>query len=369
VPAVRLDSLTGLRWWAAFAVFMFHMRNFAPLPLEVFELGHLGVAFFFVLSGFVLTWSARPGVAPTTFWFRRFARIWPAHMVALLLAIPVFYSFNPDPAQTWVKPVSVGILLLSVVLLQGWWKDPVILFSGNPAAWTLTCEAFFYALHPALNRVLGRISKNGALIVAVAVIIVAFGYRALVLLWPGSPLAAVPVPVARVTEFILGMAIARAMLAGWYFRIPPIYTYILGLGAVLGLSVGQRFNTLAPLLEVLLPYTNEIFIVVFALVLTAVAARDQRGGFSLLRSKVLVALGDMSFAFYLVHATVMYAAFALFGHQDVGWSNLAWYLPIGLLGLGASALLHYFVEKPLERRMRAWMDRRVARKAAIATAT
>ena len=368
MPAVRLDSLTGLRWWAAFAVFMFHMRIFAPLPIEVFELGHLGVAFFFILSGFVLTWSARPGVAPTTFWFRRFARIWPAHMVALLLAIPVFYSFSPDPDQSWVKPVSVGILLLSVVLLQGWSNNPTILFSGNPAAWTLTCEAFFYALHPALNRVLVRVSRRGALYIAIGVVVLAFAYRALALL-PDSPLGVVPVPVARVTEFILGMAIARAMIAGWTFRVPPIATYALGAVAVLLLSVGQRFEALHPLLAVLAPFTNEIFIVVFALVLTAVAARDQRGGFSLLRSKVLVALGDMSFAFYLVHATVMYTALALLGYQAVGWSNLVWYLPLALVGIGVAALLHYFVEKPLERRMRGWMDRRVARKAAIATAT
>src|SRR5690554_6674300 len=29
----RLDSLTGLRWWAAFAVFAYHMTNLAPLPV------------------------------------------------------------------------------------------------------------------------------------------------------------------------------------------------------------------------------------------------------------------------------------------------------------------------------------------------
>lgn len=28
----RLDSLTSLRWWAALAVFFFHVRNVVPLP-------------------------------------------------------------------------------------------------------------------------------------------------------------------------------------------------------------------------------------------------------------------------------------------------------------------------------------------------
>lgn len=95
----RLDAITGLRWWAAFAVFLFHVRNIVPLPgpvAEVAQFGYLGVAFFFVLSGFVLTWSWRPDVDKRTFYWRRFARIYPLNVVTLLLAIPVFYSFAPD---------------------------------------------------------------------------------------------------------------------------------------------------------------------------------------------------------------------------------------------------------------------------------
>ena len=65
------------------------MMNFAPVPGlgAVARYGNHGVAFFFVLSGFVLTWSAR---------------IYPAHVVALLVAIPVFYSVTsatPDPSR------------------------------------------------------------------------------------------------------------------------------------------------------------------------------------------------------------------------------------------------------------------------------
>lgn len=72
----RLDSLTGLRWWAAFGLFAYHMTNVAPLPGQsLFYVGNYGVSFFFVLSGFVLTWSARPHITVRQFYFRRFARI------------------------------------------------------------------------------------------------------------------------------------------------------------------------------------------------------------------------------------------------------------------------------------------------------
>lgn len=188
-PVQRLDALTGLRWWAALMVFLYHMREFAPLPGSiklVFDQGYLGVTFFFVLSGFVLTWSMRPAVRLSTFYWRRFARIWPAHMVALMLAIPVFYTFSTIPEGSFLKPFDLGILLLSVVLIQGWWANPVILFSGNPAAWTLTVEALFYALHPWISRILLPLSRYGALVLAAAAIAWAFAYRAGVLYWPES---------------------------------------------------------------------------------------------------------------------------------------------------------------------------------------
>lgn len=118
----RLDALTGLRWWAAFWVFGYHLLNYTGMPLLIaapLEIGSIGVTFFFVLSGFVLTWSMTGEVSASTFYTRRFARIWPSHIVALLLAIPVFYAFIPPTDASWIKPVDVGTLLLSVPLLQG----------------------------------------------------------------------------------------------------------------------------------------------------------------------------------------------------------------------------------------------------------
>src|SRR6202008_2295743 len=85
----RLPSLTGLRFVAAFGVFGLHAYSLVKLtdPIArrgaqlLFDAGDLGVSFFFVLSGFVLTWSARPGRGPLRFWQGRIARIWPAYLV------------------------------------------------------------------------------------------------------------------------------------------------------------------------------------------------------------------------------------------------------------------------------------------------
>ena len=52
----RLDSLTGLRFFAAYFVLQHHFTNFAELPIlsRYNGFGATGVSFFFVLSGFVI---------------------------------------------------------------------------------------------------------------------------------------------------------------------------------------------------------------------------------------------------------------------------------------------------------------------------
>lgn len=368
--AVRLDSLTGLRWWAAFAVFLYHMRIFAPIPLtgEIVGYGDFGVAFFFILSGFVLTWSARSGTRRKTFWWRRFARIYPAHLAALLLAIPVFYSFTPAPDEWWVKPVSVGVLLLSFVLLQGWWTDPAVLFSGNPAAWTLTCEAFFYALHPFLHRAFSTVRARGALILTICVFAIALAYRVAIVLSPEAWYALLPLPIVRLSEFVIGIGIAHAMLSGWRPKLPPVVWYLVGGAMLAWLIASQRFGFTDPLSTWFRATDNEWIMLLFAITIAAVAVRDLRGHSSLLRAAWLVKLGEWSFCFYLLHATIMYAFLAAFGAQPASWMNIAWHAAVFSLALIGSWALHSFLERPVERRMRRWWDARDKTPTAAVTA-
>lgn len=360
---MRLDGLTGLRWWAAFLVFLYHMLVFAPLPgviSTVFAQGYFGVTFFFVLSGFVLTWSARPDVSTSTFYWRRFARIWPSHIVALVFAIPVFYTMAAIPQGSFLKPFDVGILLLSVVLLQGWWNAPQILFSGNPAAWTLTCEAFFYALHPWISRVLMRLSRRGALIFAGGVIVCAFTYRGLALLLPGSALAALPLPIVRVSEFALGMALAWAIRSGWRLRIPPAVGIAAMIGVVFAIVFVSHTGLTVPLISLIPAFGNELFTLACAVAIVALAQKTLAGKRSWFESRLQVKLGEWSFAFYLVHATVIYFALRIFGPQGPAWHNVLWFAAILAVDITLAWALHSFVERPLEKRMRRWKDRRTA---------
>lgn len=360
-PQVRLDALTGLRWLAAFWVFGYHMQVFGPLPYPFdlpSRLGFMGVTFFFVLSGFVLTWSMRPSLRVSTFYVRRFARIWPAHVVALVMAIPVFYTVVSEPSQSWVKPLSFPILLLSVVLLQGFSRSPEILFSGNPAAWTLSCEALFYAVHPFLGAQLRKTSQRGALIIAATTVAVAFGYRGATYIGPDGWSAAIPLPFDRIPEFVVGMAIAWAFRKGWRPRVPVTVAWIAFAVALAWLTLGPsaKFGVLSQLAAM---FSEESVTVVCALLIIAVTSSALRGRSSWLAHPLMIRLGNLSYAFYLVHATVMYAVLNIIGGpRGPGGSNLIWGAGIFAVALALAAAIHHLVEAPAERTIRGWKNRR-----------
>lgn len=342
-------------------VFLYHMLVFAPLPgplTAIFANGYFGVTFFFVLSGFVLTWSARPHVSASTFYWRRFARIYPSHFVALLLAIPIFYTLAPIPDGSFLKPFDPAILSLSFVVIQGWWLAPAILFSGNPAAWTLTCEFFFYFVHPVISRVLMPFARRGALVIALVVVVVAFSYRGLANAMPLEWGAHLPLPIVRVTEFALGMAIAWAIRSGWHLRISPV----IGVGSmalVVGaLTLVGQFGAPHPAIALIPMFANELFTVACALAIVSIAQHALDGKRSLFQTPLQVRLGEWSFAFYLVHASFIYLALRIFGPQAPSWRNVLWFAALLAVDLVAAWILHSFVERPLEKRMRSWKDAR-----------
>lgn len=356
-PLPRLDSLTGLRFFAAWLVVQHHFTNFALIPgLDRYTgFGTTGVTFFFVLSGFVLTWSFQPRDTAPRFYWRRFARIWPLHFVTTLLALPVFYAWRDVPMD-WTAVV------LSILLLHAWLPSATTYFAGNPASWSLSCEMFFYAIHPLIVRRALRLGLLALAAVAAAVLVVLYVVAdwssVLSDKWQGWLLYISP--VYRVGEFLLGMGIAVALkrglrlpvgvipasvlLAAWfvfYYDVSPDY-----------LSAGQR-EVVAYLDYALLP-------ALYGLVIIAAAQLDLRGLPSLLRSKVMVLLGQWSYALYLVHATFIYALVEWIGPRSTSVLNVGWLVAVTVVCVAASAALYHLLEHPVEQYLRNLQRRRAS---------
>ena len=194
-----------------------------------------------------------------------------------------------------------------------------------------------------------RVRVRGALLLALGAIVWAFGYRAGATFWPESWLAYVPLPVVRAPEFLLGMAIAWAMRCGWRPRVPAL----IGLLSVAGVVLLIASEKIIPV-----AFGNEFFTVAVGLAIATCAAQTLRGRRSWLESRWQVKLGEWSFAFYLVHATVIYLALRVFGIQATTWKNLIWFAVILAIDVALAWALHSIVERPIERRMRRWKDAR-----------
>src|SRR5262252_4726703 len=97
VSRPRLPAVTSLRFFAAFHVALFHMKEMRVLThpewLRAFAgIGYTGVSFFFVLSGFILVYTYwGRDISLGNFWQTRFARIYPAYLFSLVLTFPFFY--------------------------------------------------------------------------------------------------------------------------------------------------------------------------------------------------------------------------------------------------------------------------------------
>ncbi|WP_209742766.1 MULTISPECIES: acyltransferase family protein [Micrococcaceae] len=137
----RLDSLTGLRFFAAFVVLLRHtVPEIFPLPglSELSAIGPIGVGFFFVLSGFILTWNWNPATGRGVFYGRRAARILPLHALTTVVAAALLIMAD---TPLWASTI------LSLFLLQAWFTEGYRL-GGNSPSWSLSVEAFFMSCSP-----------------------------------------------------------------------------------------------------------------------------------------------------------------------------------------------------------------------------
>ena len=144
--ARSLDRLTSLRSFAALAVVAYHaVAAFwpdHPLLVLLTSSGFTGVTFFYVLSGFVLTWSWR-GQRNRDFYRNRAARVWPLHALTLCCRA----ARGADGARA-----AMG----NALLLHAWVPDRSWYYGLNGVSWSLSCEAFFYACFPVLVVLLSR---------------------------------------------------------------------------------------------------------------------------------------------------------------------------------------------------------------------
>jgi peptidoglycan/LPS O-acetylase OafA/YrhL len=297
-----IDSLTGLRFIAAFLVVIHHFGkppspHFAQHVRNVLDHGFVAVTLFFILSGFILTYSymSHEGNLKTSkrnFWAARFARIYPVYLLGFLIATPLALQEirQMGGAAPWIDTSLHAAAALT--LMQSWSSAASLVW--NTPAWSLSVEAFFYLLFPFVAPPILKL-RTRILVVAALVFWIASlaGPLAALVTAPFDPTFWTNNPLVRLPEFLLGIALGKFWMTRKRGNLDRYLPYI---------AVGSALMLVAFLS---LDAPDSVFMngatapLMMALIYSLACGRGVLAWF--LATKPMVVLGEASYSLYLFH--------------------------------------------------------------------
>jgi peptidoglycan/LPS O-acetylase OafA/YrhL len=363
VTQPHLRALTGLRFVAALHVLVFHCTPWQSWRGPAFiraiaGSGYVAVSLFFVLSGFILTYvhcgAGAPALRRSRFYASRFARIYPAYAFALALVAPFFtvHTIRTQGAAVFVEE-SVAV----ATLVQA--HFPSLALAWNPPGWSLSAEAFFYALFPFVAPRLVACRQWVALLVAVLSYALCLGVPLTYLkLAPDGPiqptheslafwLSAVRYsPVARFPEFVIGIVVGR-----YYLDSSVVRTSNRAMGLCSLVASAAIVGVLARASAISYPVLhNGLLAPLFALLIVSLAAGAGPLAWCL-GTRPAMALGEASYSLYVLHVPLVIlwskAVLLLFGYPPLpSFGSTAAFLVFAVV---AALLCQRHVERPLRR--------------------
>jgi peptidoglycan/LPS O-acetylase OafA/YrhL len=405
-PIKYFKNLDGLRFLAALAVIMGHCQEiigqyqgFSPYEPYANKLASFGVDFFFVLSGFLISYLLMQEIDKTgtihikNFYGRRFLRIWPLYFLVGLISIFLgsfimnYFGFLNLNERKYIDYVYNMPDLLKNLFFLGTFSINFQTFLGlqNPVSsmnishfWSLAIEEQFYLIWAPAVYFFRR--NMGVLIV----LFLAMGFY-----FNRLPAA----NFSQFTSFQYNFTVGRfwyfglgAAFAWWlqYFSIKMFWEQVLLTLKITNLQLSEGFKPLesyklvwlkifisSPKLLIfivlisqlfyLIPIVNYLFGTIYvetnefilnaiiALIIIMVAVADYSIlSILCLENIVFKYLGKISYGIYIFHIIAIYLTYKIL--KDIGLSEKSdiFYVlcPIGatLISVGLAALSYYFFE-------------------------
>jgi peptidoglycan/LPS O-acetylase OafA/YrhL len=343
---VYFPGLNGLRFFAAFAVVVTHIElvkhfqgyptlwveNTGPelsvkniLQKFVFEAGGLGVYFFFVLSGFLITFlllseKEKTGtVAIKKFYWRRVLRIWPLYYLIVILGFFVIPYLTTGGLNFTNKELNdnygLNLFLYLIIFpnIAHAMFNPVPLISQT---WSIGVEEQFYIIWPVLAKKAKNIFK---MLLLVFFIMIGIKVFLLLLLKLGFTSKAI-----LVLKKFFAMSKIECMTMG-------------GMGAYFLFHYKEKFATYIyhplvlplsllgiPLLILFTPAALQdgvhlVYSLLFLCIIANVSGNPQ--SFLKLENKIFNFLGQISYSIYMYHFMLIPAMFYVFKKIGILPSN------------------------------------------------
>jgi peptidoglycan/LPS O-acetylase OafA/YrhL len=365
-----LPALTALRFFAALAVFILHARllysapHWAPMKPGMLHLA-VGVSFFFVLSGFILTYNyldelRRPTARGTwNFYVARWARIYPIHVLGCLALLPATYAKLSAAAPNLRFDVLTGHGFLWHAFYPGLSEKGNAL---NPPSWSLSAEWYFYLVLPLLIPALttgSRLRRAAMLGLALSPWLFALAATAKLFAVPEwfTPYRYPPV---RAVDFVAGVLLGiywNRRSTGVTVAINPPSTARataaeLGTLAFCALCVWACVRVTSTPMGAITAAWVGVYIPPFLLLVWVFA----RGGglvSKVLAARPLVYLGEISYAFYMLHWAVLTYAIKYGERVGLTMRSFGWrWVICAVATVAVSAACYHLFEIPLRDRLR-----------------
>jgi peptidoglycan/LPS O-acetylase OafA/YrhL len=397
ISPVLLAPLVGLRFFLAMHVFLFHFIEHEPLGQgaatgrvvdawpewlgNLAKRGYCSTSFFFIISGFIMTYFYADGAGRLvggrrSFFVNRLARLYPLHILVCLLLAPhavMIALGQPNHAFLHV-PISpdafVALSALSTITMTQAWV-PEFALTWNPPTWALSAVVFFSLIFPGILWLLRAIPTRVQKVLLVSLPLVSLVPSMLYFLvfhrevqfsfWHEIVMRS---PLLWLPHLVMGIFLARCLgqnryvlpspqrpnrgVPSWGDAAAVLMAVILCLSdAVLSrwLWLGGcsphlflRHGLLAPLFLVIMHdlATNRGLLAKF------------------LALPAFVKLADMSFSIFILQSPVMVLVDHLFKHTNLNPQMLL-LITTSVLFVASWLSVHYF-EKPVSKLLRTFLS-------------
>lgn len=339
----RVGALDLLRLLAALAVVFFHL-GFRGRTLEVTDFslpdwepvlkyGYLGVQMFFVISGFVIAYSAE-GRTPVQFAIARFARIYPMFVLCMTLTFLVVVNFGAPymhaTISQWVANLIIKPELLGQETMDG-------------SYWSIFYEIVFYGWVFALMT-LGLFKRTM--------------YPAVIAVW---------LTISVIDRMLFGSSLMRYLLltdqSGFFcaglilyaaFRDGYTPRNLLLLGLSITVAMYQSLE-LAQWNRVHYSTSySDLVVIASCLAIVAISAVAIRIRQTVLPQWIMLSLGGLSYPLYLLHQHIGYVILNNF--RATATSDVMIIATVLLL-IGISYLLWRFIDQPAQQLVKSALTR------------
>lgn len=339
----RIRTLQASRFLFVFLIYLSH--SIEPLAGTSFDFGgESGVAFFFVLSGFVLSYGYGPRVSrgefqPKRFFWQHFCHLYPLHLLFFAMTLVLDYKLG-------IRYDCVQIVA-SLLLVQTWIPSSHTLFVVNGVSWFLCDVLFCYIVFAPLYRLLTSIAMR-RLLALFAVFAVGYGCVAQAVPSHMINCTLYVNPLLRCVDFSLGILAYRC-----YKQIYGCVQTTCGGKAIVNTIISKSFPLadIAVLLTVYIVYqyanpgirSAMLFWPVMPVLVLRLAAADRSDtlGARMLRSPLMAKLGGISFEIFMAHLFVNRVV-QHFVVLDGTWQRAAMNL---VLGIVATIIVAWMVQK------------------------